>query len=219
MQKIINRFLLIFAVIFIGCSYGPAFGDDMVSGSGFFINKQGALATAAHVVGKRTHFVIKIGKKYIPARVLAVDYFHDVAILTTDRAPEGYFKLRTSSQYPIPVTLYGFPMPDVYGYGLHQASGTGNIRRYPTTTYVASNAYMCEGVSGGPIVVPDGTVIGVETRSWGAPCSDMSEGPVISYIVDLAVSRGVDITLENDLTNENKQGRIKYNSVVMIIAW
>ncbi|RMG39302.1 MAG: serine protease, partial [Planctomycetota bacterium] len=67
-----------------------------MAGSGVFVDRQGLVLTAAHVIsGKRTgvHVVDGAGQEFI-AEVLAVDDGHDVAILAANGArPASWLKL------------------------------------------------------------------------------------------------------------------------------
>ncbi len=131
------------------------------SGSGYFVTKQGHIATNAHVVeGCRTINVVGHGS----ARVLKADTNNDLAIVRV----ETNQKHSVATFRPIPVRrgeevyVLGFPFAAILGNNLTISEGIvsspagigGDVRNF------SLSAPVQPGNSGGPVLDASGTVIG-----------------------------------------------------------
>ncbi len=90
-------------------------GNDHLDGSGWFVDRQGLVITAAHVIAqpdRRIEILAPtIGR--LEAKLLAVDLGHDLALLSVPPREEGYPALALADKVPPPgeeVFLLGSPI-------------------------------------------------------------------------------------------------------------
>jgi len=184
------------AATLCGCALGPGadarrlygdvrraavfvLADGRHQGSGFFVDPEGLVATAAHMVkdtGKSLEVVSPAAGRLVAERV-AIDLAHDVALLRVPRRAEPYPALAVAERVPPPgrqVFLFGDPvfrhrlflagtvaLPQaVYDYN----PGTG---AYTRAYYVVGTSP--EGTSGGCWVDRRGRVVGVQSGYLNHP--------------------------------------------------
>jgi S1-C subfamily serine protease len=156
-------------------------------GSGVIFDKKGLIATAEHVINGHETFKIGIpGNGILPARLLAADAAHDVALLQIE-APDGHgpfpFSPLASEEPPVfsKLTSMGFP-----GTKLELKASVGrkissildgvitdtgdsimSIKRAPEGTFAATytSAEGEEGMSGGPVYNAAGEVVGLNSTA------------------------------------------------------
>jgi S1-C subfamily serine protease len=155
-------------------------------GSGFVLNKDGEIATNAHVVsqGEGTdlteakHVYVEFAdRNRVPAQVLGVDPFADVALLKID--PEGLrlvpLQLGADARLRVgdPVAAIGSP------FGEQQSLSSGivsakqrsvkSLTNFQIENAIQTDAAINPGNSGGPLLDSDARVVGInqqiETRS------------------------------------------------------
>ncbi len=178
----------------------PAHGDLFwkTDGSGFFVRKDGTLATAFHVVDRAgapsQHCFVEIGGKRYPARVESFNAADDLALLKVEGiAPELI--------EPLPIARGNNPLSAqtetlCFGYGstntLHVSPGAVKDVAFrfegsnaisaadPAARYIEIAARTKDGVSGGPVFnATTGEVIGVhamgtlKTRSFACPAETL----------------------------------------------
>ncbi len=142
-------------------------------GSGFFINKNGYLVTNFHVIEGQKHISVTRFKKsgaefkriiYKKVRIVALDSFHDLAVLQVDASFEPSFRPPVFSGGSEPVTgekifVIGNPL------GLERTVTDGVIsntsRNFAGRLYLQVDASVNPGNSGGPLFNSRGQVIGV----------------------------------------------------------
>lgn len=166
-------------------------------GSGFFIDQQGHILTAAHVVSECLEVMIKIpnlGKNEFPVQVLGVCFDLDIALLKADpqQIPGNIFPfpLGGSDQVQIGERAHavGFPLNQ------DQLSVTdGIISSRQSGGYFQTNADLNPGNSGGPLF-KDGKVIGINIAIMRG-----SNG--IGYAVPIAMYQ----LIEEELKQPNQQ--------------
>ena len=146
--------------------------DGHLAGSGCFVDTQGSIITAAHLIAK-PHQQIEVlsptaGRLH--ANIVAVDLGHDLLLLRVEQRDGGYPALRLSTELPAAgdeVYLYG---SSVYRHGLIQP---GSIARRQLTFEYQSHfvevlqvaAIVQEGTSGGPWISSEGELIGIQSGS------------------------------------------------------
>jgi len=139
-------------------------------GSGYFIDPQGYILTAQHVIDKATDIEVRLADgQRLPATVIAADSQIDVALL----------KIKTEKE----VALLSFADSDairvgdlalVFGYpfGRESSMNLGIISRagrtYPDSAsfdYIQTDAGAYAGGSGGPLLNSQGHVVGMITMA------------------------------------------------------
>jgi S1-C subfamily serine protease len=153
--------------------------SETVQGSGFFAVEPNLVLTNAHVLGmlrpegrppQRIDVVVRSGQpdeKTLPGQVLGVDRSTDLAVLrvTGKDLPEP---LRVVSAKDLTETqtvyVFGFPFGKELGKEITvSSSSVSSLRRDGSNTLpkVQVNGGMNPGNSGGPVVDPEGRVVGV----------------------------------------------------------
>jgi serine protease Do len=146
-------------------------GDATVSGSGFFISKDGYILTNNHVVeGTNSVTVIRSDGSKLPAKIVGTDPYADVAVLKTEAQSVTSVVLGNSDILKSGETLIaiGSPLGDFKNtvtVGVVSATGrsidTGN--GYQMENLIQTDAAINQGNSGGPLVNLAGEVIGMNT--------------------------------------------------------
>lgn len=142
-------------------------------GTGFFV-ADGILITAHHVVANKSQ--IFIGSTSAPmtitkAELIASDSDLDLAILKS--AHKGV-PLTFSDWSALPIGLeiavLGFPQPRPGGINLKITNGiiNGSHSRGSKNDWFQLSAEIHKGNSGGPVIAPDGRVVGVVTHKLDA---------------------------------------------------
>lgn len=140
-------------------------------GTGFSIGN-GFILTAHHVV--KTLNKVLVGSvqtgKWINSEVIKTDAVLDLALIKTSLELPA-LNLAKSDQIPIglEITVIGFPQPRIQG--LTPKITQGIINGYPNLKqqtedrgYFQISAEISQGNSGGPLLGPDGTIIGMVQR-------------------------------------------------------
>lgn len=146
----------------------PPPSDDELSGTGtgFVVSTDGYLVTCAHVVEDATEITVSLGKNKWPAKVVAVDLLQDLAVVRVEANDLPVLSLTEAEDVELaePVYVIGYPLSDMLGKGIKVTTGTiagvaeeadGGSRQFQV------DAAMNPGNSGGPIVDPQGRVVGV----------------------------------------------------------
>lgn len=160
------------------------------SGTAFFINHQGYIATAEHVVGEGKYFRVYYKHKFYPARVVGVDATNDVAILKTNIRVKDPLILTTSMNQRAAVGIYGYPGGTLV---LTMTTGTMSYGGFIGAS-VYTQARSCHGNSGGPIINQNGLVVGQLNWAFALPsdlCSTSGGGAPSKYLIKLANKHGV----------------------------
>ena len=150
--------------------FGPT-GDQMVSGTGFFITDQGYILTNNHVVEgtKEVSIILSDGTEQTAA-IVGTDIYSDIAVLKTDGNVPAVAKLGNSDvlQPGESVIAIGSPLgnfKNTVTVGVVSATGrsidTGN--NYQIEDLIQTDAAINHGNSGGPLVNLVGEVVGINT--------------------------------------------------------
>ncbi len=157
--------------------------DGRLEGSGFFVDAEGLVFTAAHVVGQPNRHVeiLTAADRRLDMAVVAVDLGHDLALLRVDMDREAIDKPEEqppAESFPALCLAERLPEPgeDVYLLGTPMFRRGVMIRGMvarPDTTfefYLDSYAEVCHlaatvpgGMSGGPWLNQRGQVFGVQS--------------------------------------------------------
>jgi serine protease Do len=134
-------------------------------GSGFIIRADGLIVTNRHVVNGalKIHVRLPDGRD-VPAKLLGADAVTDIALLKVSAGNLPALRLGTSQSISVgdPVIAIGNP------FGLGQSVSAGIISARgrtleddPYIDFLQTDAAINHGNSGGPLMSPDGTVVGV----------------------------------------------------------
>lgn len=169
------------------------FGGSIWSGSGFFINDSGSIATAAHMVKDAAVLKVLYHNKVYVARLVAVDYQHDVAIIKIDEKETPQFDLQLAKAFGQKIYILGYPLPEQLGMDLKLSAGIITHPRADSDGRFVLKGLACGGNSGGPIVDEENSAVGVLVAGLALPgihCSTITFGSDIKYVVHLAVLSG-----------------------------
>jgi len=172
--------------------------DGHLSGSGCFVNAEGLILTAAHVVAKPTREVEVLSTSgRLPAKIVAVDPGHDLILLQVSSPKEGGFNFSPIAEKTPPVgeDVYIFGTP-LYRHALLQK---GMIARDKTTyeyqdhwvrgVQIANSGQP--GTSGSPWYNIRGEVFAVQsgTITNGSVTAGVSNASPLDAIKALIASR------------------------------
>jgi S1-C subfamily serine protease len=143
------------------------------TGTGFFITRQGALLTNAHVVDKCKELTVaSAGGTASSARVVAIDKANDLAVLQSNDQPVATASLRGARPVRLgeTVTTYGFPLTgDLSSDGvLTSGSVSASSGMGDDTRYFQISVPIQPGNSGGALLDSTGAVIGVTSSGLNA---------------------------------------------------
>lgn len=133
-------------------------------GTGFIASADGLVVTNHHVVegaGASVEIELSNGDAYL-ARVVAVDPDADLALLKVANRFPRYLRLATSQDARIGQDVYALGSPR----GLAGTVTKGIVsarRRLAGVQFIQLDASVNPGNSGGPLILPDGRVVGVVT--------------------------------------------------------
>jgi serine protease Do len=134
-------------------------------GSGFVIRADGLIVTNRHVVNGALKIRVRLPDgRDVAAKLLGADAVTDIALLKVNVANLPALRLGTSQSVSVgdPVIAIGNP------FGLGQSVSAGIISARgrtleddPYIDFLQTDAAINHGNSGGPLMSPDGTVVGV----------------------------------------------------------
>lgn len=144
-------------------------------GTGFVV-AEGYLLTANHILRDKDSFWVGPvdGKKWIKASVVKSDNALDLALISAkiDAKP---LPIATWSQVPIglDIVVIGFPQPKLQGISKKITQGIINGNRSDRNEsfdqgYFQFSAEVSRGNSGGPVLSPDGLVVGMVQKKLDA---------------------------------------------------
>ena len=148
-------------------------------GSGFIISQDGYVITSAHVVTdpEADYTVLLEPEKKYPAKVLARDPIHDIAILRIKGPSFPYIELADSEKIQLgeEVVAVGNPLGefhDTLSSGIVsgmsrfiQATDHLSMQEQSLRGLIQTDAAINPGNSGGPLVDMEGKVIGINTAA------------------------------------------------------
>jgi len=134
-------------------------------GSGFVIRADGLIVTNRHVVNGAVKVKVRLPDgRDLPAKILGADAVTDIALLKVDgvRLPA----LRLSSSQSVSVGDAVIAIGNPYGLGQSVSAGIISARARtleddPYIDFLQTDAAINHGNSGGPLMTPDGAVVGV----------------------------------------------------------
>ncbi|QWE02864.1 S1C family serine protease [Polynucleobacter sp. JS-JIR-II-b4] len=135
-------------------------------GSGFFISNDGYVLTANHVLAKREKVLVRLSGNIIKnATLIKSDPVSDLALLKIE-GPSTPLAIANWSDIPVGLEVYviGFPLPSSTNMGIRITEGliNGAFGVGPRRLDLFQlSAQVQKGNSGGPVLTPDGMVVGM----------------------------------------------------------
>ena len=148
-------------------------------GTGFYATQRGDIVTNYHVISKLIHAperyrieVTNAKGQTGPVSVVGLDVVYDLAVLRGGPPSKGFLKLETT-QVQQGARLYSLGHPRDLGLTIVEGTYNGLLQHtlYPKVHFTGS---LNPGMSGGPTLLQDGKVIGVNVAT---------EGEQISFLV------------------------------------
>jgi len=139
---------------------------SFLSGSAFAVSSQGHLLTAQHTIrhAQEVRVFSSEHPQGIAATVVAEDQDRDLALLKISAATRP-FKIAQWKSVPTGLEVYalGYPQPRLQGSELKITSGLINAMEGPrgAAGFLQFSAPVQRGNSGGPLLSPDGLVVGL----------------------------------------------------------
>lgn len=169
------------------------------TGTGFFVSRQGAFVTNAHVIEGCSEVKVKTDDGSInDARIVANDSANDLAILQLDMTPKKFASLRFGVRLGEGIAAFGYPHAD-----LLSSSGNFTLGNVTALTGIADDsryfqisAPVQSGNSGGPLMDLSGNVVGVVTAKLNALKMAMKEGD-LPQNVNFAIKSSILATFLN----------------------
>ena len=149
--------------------------EELETGSGFFIDNNGTIATNSHVVEKNNYWVKWQDKKYF-VQILATDKFSDIAITKIEEKNTPFIKLGDSNKIKLGEEVIA--LGNVLGLGPTVSKGiisgiSKNIyalnepdeKTIELRGVIQTDAAINPGNSGGPLVNLKGEAIGINAAT------------------------------------------------------
>ncbi|HEX5682686.1 MAG TPA: S1C family serine protease [Ideonella sp.] len=132
------------------------------SGSGFFVDPAGYLLTNQHVVGDAKFVKVKLASgKEMLGEVVRSAALRDVALVKTDPVSLAVFDLATATpNVGVEVLALGSPLGDANSSSVTRGVLSA-VREVEHLRWLQSDVRILPGSSGGPLVGPSGSVIGI----------------------------------------------------------
>lgn len=174
-NKIHHRYYFLF-FIFIALFFSLNVQADGKGGfgTGFFVNSDGYIMTANHVIGDRPHVLVRLsGDKALlyQAEVIKADRTNDLALI---RIKKSSMPLRLADWESVPIGLevctIGFNLVGFIGASMKITQGLINADEGVNgqKTFFQLSAEVEKGNSGGPAIGPDGLVVGIVQQKLNA---------------------------------------------------
>lgn len=132
-------------------------------GSGFLVSSDGLVMTNNHVIEKAENLAVRCGDQESKAEVRRRSKTPDLALLTTSlKTKENLALNETYNRDLVGLDIFVIGSP----YGLEGTFSTGiisGLREIEGVRYIQISAPISPGNSGGPVLLRDGTVIGIAT--------------------------------------------------------
>jgi putative serine protease PepD len=175
----------------------PQSSQSTATGSGFVVDKQGDIVTAAHVVENATSITVKFQDGTTrKATVLGTDKATDVAVLKVDTSGLTLHPLAFGSSSSLRVGDSVAAIGDPFGY--ERSFSTGIVSGLDRTIQapngftvahaVQTDTALNPGNSGGPMLDANGKVIGIVDQIATDGSADQSSGVGFAVPIDLVKS-------------------------------
>ncbi len=163
----------------------PQQGEASATGSGFIVDEEGTVVTAAHVVDEASSVKVILQDGTVrSAEVLGVDDATDIAVIRFD--PEGVelepLELGDSSSLKVGASVAAIGAPFEYAWSFSTGIVSGLDRTieapngFTVSHAIQTDAAVNPGNSGGPLLDADGDVIGVVDQIATDGSADQNSG-------------------------------------------
>jgi S1-C subfamily serine protease len=163
----------------------PEPSEASATGSGFIVDEEGTVVTAAHVVDEASSVKVILQDGTVrSAKVLGVDDATDLAVIRFD--PEGIelhpLELGDSSELKVGASVAAIGAPFEYAWSFSTGIVSGLDRTieapngFTVSHAIQTDAAVNPGNSGGPLLDADGDVIGVVDQIATDGSADQSSG-------------------------------------------
>ncbi len=137
---------------------------SVTSGTGFFIDKSGLALTSCHVVDNARSLEIQ-SELYNTSNIeiIGKDRYFDIAVIGTDQSVSDPIEFASIREAETKGTVYSLGNP--YGISLMVSRGiiSSLSNAFGGILYIQTDARIKQGSSGGPLLLPDGRCIGINT--------------------------------------------------------
>lgn len=198
-----------------------AAGKSLGLGTGFIVSPSGQVVTNHHVIAGSAKGSARFGDGTVVAikEIVAADAERDLAIVQLERLPKGCSVLTLRPEVALRqgsrVIAIGHPR------GLDYSVSEGIISALRTTselpdeareflespedqTWIQTTAAISGGNSGGPLLLPDGGVVGINT--WTAGGENLGFASHIKHVVELRKSVGSQPAISLEVYNKANGG-------------
>ena len=165
-------------------------GTKSTVGSAFFVTTDGLLITNYHVVSEllyepdryRARLTDVAGLEPMDVSVLGFDVVNDLAVLRVETAvPESF--LLQAGDHAVGARVYALGFPADIGLSIVEGTYNGLLAHtlHPRVHFTGS---LNPGMSGGPAITEDGTLVGVNVSTAGNQISFLVPTARVSELVD-----------------------------------
>lgn len=163
--------LLLISLIFpVQAQEKPAASSSGV-GTAFLVSDYGHLVTSYHTIKDRAQILLgpMPNNKWMIAKLVYSNPTTDLALLKADILRPG-LPIANWKTVPIGLEVFviGYPQPDIMGMSSKITQGIINGNS-PRAEQFQLSAEIQKGNSGGPVLAPDGSVVGVVVSKLNAP--------------------------------------------------
>ena len=155
-------------LIFLGLASLTSLANNIRYGTGFILDSRGYIATAGHVVRGSREVNVYLPGKANPdqAEVVKINSVSDIALLKiSSRSDLPPLPIGRYTTIPVGLNVFalGHPRPSIQGRSLKITTGliTGDGGLHGVSNQFQFSAPITIGNSGGPVLGPDGSVIGL----------------------------------------------------------
>ena len=207
----------------------PAKGDELAPwsppgqptriGAGFFLDGDGSIATAAHVVATARQVLVKLpDQRVLEARVVAADSDMDVALLEVAAAPVSPPVIGRSAALRAGDWVLAVGEP--YGLARSVVAGIvgGRARHFAEdgeVMFIQSDLTLNPGNSGGPLLDSSGAIVGMSLRTVVGPYGTSG----VSLFVPVEVVQQVIAELRSSGSSPRPRLGAGFEDVSPLAAW
>ena len=220
-----RRCIVVFLLLAASFAFGQSNDAWDGSGTGFIIDPNGIILTAAHVVNGAQNILVSSGGKSWEASILSIDNQHDIALLSIEASGLAFLPLANSNTVLLgeDIRVAGFPLSTVIGTSLKISRGTiSGIDPIRTQKIFQIDAAVNPGNSGGPLINDKGQVVGIVNSKLSAA---LTEGIAFAVPINYArpmLSQDLVDFKNGDPTSSKLEGtqlaKISQSSVVYILV-
>jgi len=169
---------------------GPAIEAQ---GSGFIVTPGGQVVTCAHVVSGSEVATAWIDGIRYPAKVLSINTNSDIALLQMENASNTFkpFFLATDTNYFLGQEVYsmGFPLVEILGKAprLNKGMISSTVGLEDNPDQLQVSAAVQPGNSGGPLLNPNGQVVGMVSATLNPASVFARSGGALPQNVNFAI--------------------------------